>query len=251
MRAGLVLRRLVTVIILLLFISSSDSAFAADWILTADDTQGLIAVPADPSDGASLFDVTRMTPGDSERAVVTVKNNCTFAFSLTVEVLSLNEVPDGEPDLAEQLVIEVSRNGALLDSFSGIGKYTFEDDFGSNTETVLVFKVSLPGPSTDNHFQNKEAVLQWIFTADGSGGGGGGGGSGGGGSGNTRTSTPVPDTATLVEPFTLFDTLTPLTMFEMPKTGEEPLWYSIVPGLAMILLGVSLFRKERKRAQQH
>lgn len=242
MRAGLFIRRLVTVTILFLFVSLSDSAFAADWTLTAENTQGLIAIPADPLGSSNFFDVTKMTPGDNERAAVKVKNNCTFPFSLTVEVLSLSELPD----LAEQLVIEVYRDGTLLDSFPGIGKYTFEEKFGSNTETVLDFSVSLPGASTDNRFQSSEAVLQWIFTADGSGENKKNSSYSGGSSRSTSV-TPVQEMFTLVDPLIPLDAF---AAYEMPKTGEEPLGYSIATGLAILLLGVFLLRKEKKRAQQ-
>lgn len=238
MRAGLFICRLVTAIILFSSVFSFNSALAADWILTADDRQGLIAVPVDDSDGSHFFDMTRMTPGDSERAAVTIKNNCTFAFSLTVEVISLNEVSGG--DLAEALIIEVYRNGVLLDGFPGIGKYTFADKFDPNTETVLAFAVSLPGSSTDDRFQDKEAALRWIFTADGAGSGGGGGS--GGGIGNTRSGIPARKT----DPLTMIDPLNiPLDVYEMPKTGEVSLWYSFAQGLTMLLLGALLFRKEK------
>ena len=267
--------------------------FAADWAIIADEHFGLFATPINHN-SPYFFNVNNMTPGDTERATAFIRNDCSFAFSLQVEVKNLLNIPAGQPDLAEQFVISAYLNNLLIPDFpTTSGIWIFPENFQPGQSRELTIVVELP-EETGNDFQHRRARLQWVFTAEAEspGGNGGNGGNedngGNGNNGGNGVSPPplppdlpnplIPDDSggsagsedTVVLPdlqlplgawedsedesndgdddeILIFDQNVPLA--QMPRTGEAPLWHTILPGVALIILGTAMLVKFLKEAR--
>ena len=146
-----------------------------------------------------------------------------------------------------------------------IGEYDIPGDMKPGSVCYLMIDVELPGAETGNEYQDRSALFRWVLTAcilppgPGEGGGKDTGSDtdrwydrdrppGGGGGGTTITD-PNPPTGggNIPEPpeINIPDPGVPGGPY-MPKTGEAPLWYSLLPGLMLILLGVMLLVRRKE-----
>ena len=161
-----------------------------------------------------------------------------------------------------------------------IGAYKFPTITPGSKQEVKI-DIELPGDynqfsgdRSDNKYQNKTARFVWVFTAD----------PGEGGEpdpdpdpkpkdpdpdpkpkdpdprpkpGDTDIDNPrtpggnFPSEPNIPEPpdVDIVDPGVPLDPF-LPKTGEPPLWYSLLPGLALILSGMALLRRLKAPAPE-
>ena len=213
------------------------------------ETERLKLYPDNPND-TLLFDVENMVPGDIKQTTIRVRNDCTFSFALTMEV---NFVPEAyrtygnddkrsSPELAQKFDIAAYLGGVKIPDFPAkipadgtVVEYNFNNAFMPNSTAEITFVVSLDGPNTGNEYQDLYTKLQWNFYASRprtteTGGGGGTDYTIGG------TGPPLTD---------IDDTNPPLA--NMPGTGEPPLWYWVLPGSILILLGGALLFRENKR----
>jgi hypothetical protein len=253
---------------------------SADWFLTATEASGLVAAPKNPGGGIdNLFDATSMAPGDALDASVTVRNQCGFPLTLSVEVRSLLFVPAGDADLVQQLVLNAYMGGAILADFPAVGAgaydgrpstgaYVYSAQFAPHSVTDIRFELSLPGSSTGNEYQGMKAELQWVFTATRAESGGddnddddddnGNDNSGDGGRSDSGTAdiggSPAPTGAlegglggSGIMP--IEDVAeTPLSSYTMPKTGEPSLLLPTLSGAALAITGLAMLWKGRRRS---
>ncbi|MDI3480645.1 MAG: hypothetical protein PWQ97_300 [Tepidanaerobacteraceae bacterium] len=230
------------------------------------NAQGLVLVP----EGAKLFDLDNLNPGDTVKSTLKIQNNYSGPFTLYIRAEQVDR--EEQPDLLKQLQLTVKYKGNTIYSGpasgeSGLGENISLGTFAPGASGELVAKLELPGPETGNEFQGKSAQIKWIFTAQTSGDGS----SGGSTSGNRRdqkdgskvTETPVEiveeepipqgqpslpekpkqqpsSSEKVIEPEPV-----PAGALEMPKTGESlPYPYYIVGGFA-ILAGIKLLRSKK------
>ena len=126
----------------------------------------------------------------------------------------------------------------------------------------MLIEVELPGASTGNEYQNKRARFEWVFTAEPIEPGPGDdddddderdADADSDGDADTDTDTEIrdrepPGGGYIPEPPEVIDLPDPDVPggAYMPKTGEAPLWYSLLPGLALILAGMILLIRKKE-----
>lgn len=126
---------------------------------------GLEVIPSD----TKLFDLNRLSPGDTEEAKLTIQNNYIASFQLYMRAERISHIPlVGDPDLFNQLDLTVELRGDVI--YSGKMKdfattNIYLGEFAPGDIEDLVAIIHLPGPETGNEFQGKSLEFRWIFTA--------------------------------------------------------------------------------------
>ncbi|MBP8613651.1 MAG: LPXTG cell wall anchor domain-containing protein [Firmicutes bacterium] len=127
---------------------------------------GLELVP--PAPVSRLFELSNMSPGDSEEKALTIRNGYSESFTLYMTAIR-GDAAQGPNDLFDVLHAVVTFRGTqfyngLLRDFATSSTYLGLLEPG--TSDNLVVTVSLPGPGTGNDYQGCSASVQWVFTAE-------------------------------------------------------------------------------------
>jgi len=156
---------------------------------------------------------------------------------------------------------------------ASIGSHEFPDLLMPGKGFIMKIDIDLPGEETGNEFQGTKAAFRWIFTAElippddpppddpppddpppddpppddppprerrerererDNG---------------TTITDPEPPTTDIPEPEPPVTDIElpdpPLGEKIMPKTGEAPLWYSVLPGIMLVMLGMALLMRKK------
>ncbi|MGI5851349.1 MAG: LPXTG cell wall anchor domain-containing protein [Clostridiales bacterium] len=139
-------------------------SYAKDLVLVGRD-KGLEIIP----ESRRLFNLTKLNPGDTYEANLTIENKYIAPFELFMRTERVSKIPkEGEADLFKQLLLTVYLgreeiySGSMKDfaaANTSLGKFDVSDS------QVLKAVVHLPGPETGNEFQGKSVNVKWIFIA--------------------------------------------------------------------------------------
>lgn len=241
--------------------------YAANLVVTGN-TQGITITPADED----LFFLENMLPGEKKASTVTIRNNDSFSFDISVEVTNKNPATEESPDLLDAVTITVLQDGAEITNFPAKGGTHPLGKIEPGEESKLDVELLIDG-ETGDEYQQTSMELQWIFHATSdytsptpaptpTQGGGGGGPGGPGDPYYPPTPTPEPTLVPLPTPMVplapvIVPTIpptpeiippeeVPLAVKEIPKTGETSLAYSIIIGGVLVFAGLLLLRSGKK-----
>lgn len=139
----------------LLSIYSIGQSMASSPVIIGSDV-GLSVNPPD----ASVFTITNIYPGKTEKSQITIKNEGSSPFNLTITVIS-----EGDSVLIDVLYLKISDN--LKVYYNGLMSGTHSIDLGniSAGETRLLDLTVSMATEAGNETQNKSFDTTWIFHA--------------------------------------------------------------------------------------
>lgn len=148
------------VAVLLLATSLPVQAVTADLELVGA-AAGLVLMPPK----GKLFDLKKMSPGDTRTATITIRNSHTTRYDLWMQA---EERATENPGLFEIMEFTAACRGKVL--YHGpvdglVSGMIYLGRFHPGESRALEMTVHLPGPETDNAYQGKSAGVKWIFTA--------------------------------------------------------------------------------------
>lgn len=187
--------------------------------------EGLVLIPA----GESLFDLDKMSPGDTLEAAIKLRNDYSRWYHLWIKAGAI--IAD-EPSLFEVMELTVNYGGDLLyqgpvEGFA-VGKALYLGRYEPGQSGELQVTVHLPGPETGNEYQGKSASVQWIFSAQAS-----------------EEVVIEPEEPGLEPGGT---DVKPEKPGLLPQTiGEGVLYLILLMGILLLLFGAPLFHRHRQR----
>lgn len=228
---------------------------SASGLVIAGDSKGIRIEPSD----RPLFTMNNMAPGDSQSAPLTVSNDGDAAFTCTVSA-----VKEGGADILFDglLIAAAEADGTELYSgpLSGLNK-TAMGKVTAGRSKGYIFTITFP-KETANAAQGKTLSMKFVFTATGSSDGEHHHSDDGGGDKYSKQDEVLeieepeevfPDLPEETgapygeEPVETFPDVPAVPEGELPKTGEFPPGVIHAAGLALILAGLILLRRQVAR----
>lgn len=140
------------------------TALAPPNVQLLGNADGLVHIP-----GEDLFlHYPNMLPGDSIQRTLEIKNNYEYPYELFLRAQRVSA--EEEYDLLNKLDLKITYKDNVMYAGPTSGEYELTEDislgiFEPGQEETLVARVELDGPSTGNEYKNKNAQVDWVFTA--------------------------------------------------------------------------------------
>lgn len=128
------------------------------------DANGIVFIPGDEP----FLNKSNMLPGDSVSRVMDIENKYSVPYELFIKAERITPVE--KYDLLNKLQLKITYNNKVIYQGATSGEDGLENNISLGTykpgdKGVLKAEVVLDGPSTGNDYMNKNAEVEWIFTA--------------------------------------------------------------------------------------